>query len=93
MRIIALVSTLLLIACAGTPPSHTHYLLRADLPDQLVRVLRLAGTPLRVPVGGRVAVDRVNRFSFAGVFAVAGDDPPLAARQKEGELDLRRFEG
>jgi uncharacterized lipoprotein YmbA len=39
MRIISLVSSLLLVACAGTaPPSHTHYLLRADVPAQTARL-------------------------------------------------------
>jgi uncharacterized lipoprotein YmbA len=38
MRIIALVFTSLLIACAGTPPSHTHYLMRGEVPERTARV-------------------------------------------------------
>ena len=38
MRAIAWLSALLLIACAGAPPPRTHYLLRADAPDETVRV-------------------------------------------------------
>jgi uncharacterized lipoprotein YmbA len=59
MRFTAIFSTLLLVACAGAPPpSHTHYLLRTDQPEETARVeaparvglLRVAVAPyLRQP--------------------------------------------
>ena len=48
MRIAALVFTLLLVACAGDPPpTHTHYLLRAEPREQTIRVEDPASIGLR----------------------------------------------
>lgn len=48
MRVTALVTTLLLTACAGgPPPTHTYYLLRAELPEQTTRVAVPARIGLR----------------------------------------------
>jgi uncharacterized lipoprotein YmbA len=38
MRTAAFVCALLLLACASDPPARTHYLLRADLPDETSQV-------------------------------------------------------
>ena len=51
MRAIALASTLLLLACGGSAPARTQYLLRAQAPEGTVRV----DIPARVGLG-RVVV-------------------------------------
>ena len=51
MRAIALVSVLLLLACGGSAPARTQYLLRAQAPEGTVRL----DTPARVGLG-RVVV-------------------------------------
>ena len=88
MRIIALVSTLLLIACAGTPPSHTHYLLRADLPERTARVEAPASV-------GLLRVDVAPYLKQSGLVLATGDHQVRPARyHKWAEpLDegLRRF--
>jgi len=89
MRITALVSTLLLVACAGNPPpTHTHYLLRAELHEQTIRIEAPASIGLR-----RVEVAPYLRQS--GLVLATGDHQvrPAQYHQWAEPLDegLRRF--
>ena len=89
MRIISLVFTLLLVACAGTsPPTHTHYLLRADVPERTARVEAPASV-------GLLRVDVAPYLKQSGLVLATGDHQVRPARyHKWAEpLDegLRRF--
>ncbi len=89
MRIAAIISTLLLAACAGDPPpTHTHYLLRAEPREQTIRALAPASIGL-----GRVEV--ASYLKQSGLVLATGGHQVRPARyhQWAEPLDegIRRF--
>lgn len=89
MRNTVLVSTLLLAACAGAPPpTHTHYLLRAELPEQTTRV----AVPARI---GLLRIEVAPYLKQPGLVLATGDHQVRPARfhRWAEPLDegLRRF--
>jgi uncharacterized lipoprotein YmbA len=89
MRIAALASTLLLVACAGDPPpTHTHYLLRAEPREQTARALAPASIGLR-------GVEVAPYLRQSGLVLATGGHQVRPARYHQWaeplEEGLRRF--
>ena len=51
---------------------------RAEIDHQRVRIARRIGLPTRVPIGGRIAVNRLLRLALALLETRAGNDAPAA---------------
>jgi uncharacterized lipoprotein YmbA len=88
MRFITLVFSLLLIACAGNPPSHTLYLLRADAPQRTARVAAPASV-------GLLRVDVAPYLQQPGLVLATGEHQVRPARYHRWaepvDEGLRRF--